>query len=241
MIGAEDNPLKALPLSFYRRDTAAVARDLLGCRLVRRFQDGTKRGVVIVETEAYLGVVDRAAHTWNGRRTPRVAPMWGPGGHAYVYFVYGMHHCLNVVTKDAGEPEAVLIRAGVPEEIWEKEKGFFYGAAAEAAAVGRQSKKEHLLVASGPAKLCDYLGITTRLSGVSLAGPELFLFSPSKNSFSGRFPVPVLVGPRVGVAYAGEAASWPLRFAVSGCPAVTRAGGLRPLPRTSSGRPARRR
>ena len=80
------------PLSFYRRDTAVVARDLLGCRLIRRFPGGERRAVVIVETEAYLGAKDRAAHTWNGRRTPRVAPMWGPGGHAYVYFVYGMHY-----------------------------------------------------------------------------------------------------------------------------------------------------
>ncbi len=127
--------------------------------------------------------------------------MWGPGGHAYVYFVYGMHHCLNVVTKEEGEPEAVLIRAGVPED------------------------DPASRVASGPAKLCRYLGITTELSGTLLAGPSLFLFSPS-NEFGA---LPRLVGPRVGVAYAGEAARWPLRFAVAGCPAVTRPGALRPL------------
>ncbi len=158
---------------------------------------------MIVETEAYLGVKDRAAHTWNGRRTKRVLPMWGPGGHAYVYFVYGMHHCLNVVTRGQGEPEAVLIRAGVPEGDPESR------------------------VASGPAKLCRYLGITTSLSGASLSGPDLFLHSPSKEFLSRRLPV--VAGPRVGVAYAGEAAEWPLRFAVAGCPAVTKPGGLRPL------------
>ncbi len=201
MIGAEDNPLKPLPPSFYQRDTETVARELLGCRLVRRFPDGSEKSVVIVETEAYLGVRDRAAHTWNGRKTPRVAPMWGPGGHAYVYFVYGMHHCLNVVTKDEGEPEAVLIRAGVPGE------------------------NPRSLIASGPAKLCRYLKITTRHSGTSLGGPELSLFPPPRNSRS----LPVLVGPRVGVAYAGEAARWPLRFALAGCPAVTRPAGLRAL------------
>jgi DNA-3-methyladenine glycosylase len=219
MIGAEDNPLKPLPTSFYRRDTRTVARDLLGCRLVRRFPDGREKSVVIVETEAYLGVKDRAAHTWNGRRTPRVAPMWGPGGHAYVYFVYGMHHCLNVVTKREGEPEAVLIRAGVPEELWDllgRSKG---------------NRSSNVKIASGPAKLCRYLGITDTLSGVSLSGPELFLYFPSKRFGS----LPVLVGARVGVGYAGEAAGWPLRFAVADCPAVTRPAGLRPLSRRSSG------
>ncbi len=161
---------------------------------------------MIVETEAYLGVGDRAAHTWNGRRTARVAPMWGPGGRAYVYFVYGMHHCLNVVTKGEGEPEAVLIRAGVPED-----------------APGSRA-------ASGPANLCRHLEITTSLSGASLSGPELFLSSPSKG-FASRRPS-VLVGPRVGVAYAGKAARWPLRFAVAGCPAVTKPRGLKPSPET---------
>jgi len=169
---------------------------------------------VIVETEAYLGVGDRAAHTWNGRRTARVAPMWGPGGRAYVYFVYGMHHCLNVVTKGEGEPEAVLIRAGVPDEF--RRKG---GGAAE-------DRSPRMKIASGPAKLCRYLEITTAQSGTSLAGPDLFLLPPRRNSSSG----PVLVGPRVGVAYAGEAARWPLRFAVAGCPAVTKPGGLKPSP-----------
>ncbi len=217
MIGAEDNPLRPLPPSFYRRDTGNVARDLLGCRLVRRFPDGREKGVVIVETEAYLGVKDRAAHTWNGRRTPRVAPMWGPGGHAYVYFVYGMHHCLNVVTKGEGEPEAVLLRAGVPEELWLDRRRRTGDRASEAK------------IASGPAKLCRFLDITTELSGTSLSGPALFLYPPSKSLLSGRPPLRFLVGPRVGVAYAGEAARWPLRFAVADCPAVTNPRGLRPL------------
>jgi len=190
-----------------------VARALLGCRLVRRFPDGSEKRVVIVETEAYLGVGDRAAHTWNGRRTPRVLPMWGPGGHAYVYFVYGMHHCLNVVTKREGEPEAVLIRAGVLEELWSEPR---------APKGGRASKAR---TASGPAKLCRYLSITTRFSGASLSGPELFLLPPLRRFRS----LPRVVGARVGVAYAGEAALWPLRFAIAGCPAVTRPGGLKPL------------
>ena len=170
---------------------------------------------MIVETEAYLGVRDRAAHTWNGRKTPRVAPMWGPGGHAYVYFVYGMHYCLNIVTRKKGEPEAVLIRAGVPDDLWREKKG------------GTEDRSSKVKIASGPAKLCRYLMVTTQNSGASMSGPELFLFPPRRNP---SFPsLPLLVGPRVGVAYAGEAASWPLRFAVAGCAAVTHATSLRPL------------
>jgi DNA-3-methyladenine glycosylase len=192
---------KPLRESFYRRRTAEVARALLGCRLTRKFPDGTSRSVVLVETEAYLGVGDRAAHTWNGRRTPRVAPMWGPGGHAYVYFVYGMHFCLNVVTQREGVPEAVLLRAGVPEALFPHSPS---------------KKIPGLLLASGPAKLCAYLHITKALSGVSLSGPELVLSRGPRARFD------VLVGPRVGVEYAGEAAARPLRFAVAGCLAVTR-------------------
>ncbi|MCL4810216.1 MAG: DNA-3-methyladenine glycosylase, partial [Thermoanaerobaculia bacterium] len=106
------------PAAFWERSTAEVARALLGCRLVRRSAGRPPRTFVIVETEAYLGVADPAAHTWKGRRTPRVEPMWGPAGHAYVYRVYGLHDCLNVVTRAEGEPEAVLLRAAVPERWW---------------------------------------------------------------------------------------------------------------------------
>lgn len=174
-------PQKPLPKSFYRKDTTDVARALLGCRLTRRLPDGTTRSVILVETEAYLGVKDRAAHTWGGRRTPRVAPMWREGGHAYVYFVYGMHYCLNVVTQEQGVPEAVLLRAGIPEE--EKEK------------ISLKVKRGG--EASGPAKLCAYLGVTTALSGASLAGPEIVL------SRGPRWRFDVVSGPRVGVDYAG--------------------------------------
>ena len=196
---------RPLPGAFYRRPTEAVARELLGCRLAHTLPDGTRRSAVIVETEAYLGIADRAAHTWGGRRTKRVAPMWGPGGHAYVYFVYGMHHCMNVVTAEEGTPEAVLLRAAVPDAWWK----------------GRDVARAELLEASGPGRLCRALGVTTALSGAPLSGPELVLSRAEPRDFE------VLAGPRVGVDYAGEAAAWPLRFAVAGCPAVTRPGSLR--------------
>lgn len=194
---------------FWRRSTAEVARGLLGFRLVRRIVGEPARELAIVETEAYLGVADRAAHSWNGRRTPRVEPMWGPPGHAYVFRVYGAHDCLNVVTREAGVPEAVLLRAAVPVAWWR----------------GEEVPREELLAASGPGRLCRTLAVGRELSGASLAGPELEL----------RLPLPgpgraLLVGPRVGIDYAGEAAAWPLRFAVAGCAAVTRRAGLRPAP-----------
>ena len=193
------------PLSFWCRTTEEVARALLGCRLVRRVPGRPPRTLVIVETEAYLGVSDRAAHTWNGRRTHRVEPMWGPPGHAYVYRVYGLHDCLNVVTGEAGVPEAVLLRAAVPETWWR----------------GDPVPRAELLSASGPGRLCRALSIGRELSGASLAGPDLELLVPLPGPHRG-----LLSGPRVGVDYAGVAASWPLRFAVAGCPAVTRASGL---------------
>lgn len=226
---------RPLPATFYRKDTAEVARALLGCRLTRRLPDGTERSVILVETEAYLGVKDPAAHTWNGRRTPRVEPMWGPGGHAYVYFVYGMHFCLNVVTQRAGTPEAVLLRAGVPEELWSvahgpkstlswKARGERAARRDPGAASGSSpsypSKKSPVFSSSGPAKLCAYLDVTTALTGASLSGPELVLSRGPRAAFR------VVRGPRVGVDYAGAAARWPLRFAVAGCPAVTRPKSL---------------
>ncbi|HUR64232.1 MAG TPA: DNA-3-methyladenine glycosylase [Candidatus Thermoplasmatota archaeon] len=102
-----------LPRSFYRRGAVEVARGLLGCVIVRRLPDGTVRRARIVEAEAYVGEHDLASHARAGR-TPRTAVMYGPPGHAYVYFVYGMHNMLNVVCSDHGDPQAVLVRAAEP-------------------------------------------------------------------------------------------------------------------------------
>lgn len=192
-------PGRAFPIAFFERETEDVARDLLGAVLRRRDGRGGERVAVVVETEAYLGTRDRAAHTWDGRRTPRVEPMWGPAGRAYVYLVYGLHTCLNVVTRRAGDPQAVLIRAAVPIAWWR----------------GEETTREETLAMSGPGRLCRTLGIGLGLSGSSLRGRHLRLEPGPPRAFE------TLRGPRVGVAYAGDAAGWPLRFAVAGCPAVT--------------------
>jgi DNA-3-methyladenine glycosylase len=184
--------LAEAPRAFYRRPTARVARALIGCWLVRRHA-GAWYGARLVETEAYLGVVDRAAHSFDGRRTARVEPMYAEGGHLYVFLVYGMHCCANVVTRAAGTPEAVLLRA----------------------AEGPRGAPSKLL--SGPGRLTAALGITTARSGLDLIGGEdLRLLRPRR-----RAAGPLGISPRIGIDYAGEAVSWPLRFFERGSPALS--------------------
>jgi DNA-3-methyladenine glycosylase len=178
--------------SFYLRATVRIARDLIGAYIARRWR-GRWFGARIVETEAYLGAGDAAAHSFRGRRTPRVEPMYAEGGHLYVFLVYGMHHCANIVTAREGRPEAVLLRAaeGPPQE-------------------------PRLL--SGPGKLGNALGLTVADSGRDLVGGRsLALFARPR----GRRPR-IGESPRIGVDYAGEAAGWPLRFFDLDSPAVSR-------------------
>ncbi len=173
------------PRSFYRRDTVAVARDLIGAWIARRYR-GRWYGARIVETEAYLGMDDAAAHTAGGRRTARNEPMYTDGGHLYVFLVYGMHHCANVVTGRAGVPHAVLLRA----------------------AEGPDGPQASPRLLSGPGKLCAALGITVRDSGRDLVGDGPIRVFRKRRGRAAR----IGVSPRIGVDYAGEAAGWPLRF-----------------------------
>ena len=137
-----------LPQAFYLRDGVTVARDLLGRVLCRRVSARTVLRAPIVEVEAYDGPRDRASHAWPGR-TPRNTPMFEAGGIAYVYLIYGMHHCLNLVTGDPGYPSAVLVRAAA----W----------------------PEDPRAASGPGKLARLFGIDRTLNGAPLLGPDLWL------------------------------------------------------------------
>jgi len=181
------------PRAFFRRSTVRVARDLVGAWIARR-RRGRWYGARIVETEAYLGPGDRAAHSWGGRRTPRVEPMYADGGHLYVFLVYGMHHCANVVTRREGVAEAVLLRAAEPPG----------------------DAPARLL--SGPGKLCAALGITVRDSGRDLvADGPVRIFVPRR-----RRRVSIGVSPRIGIDYAGAAKDWPLRFFDKNSSAVSR-------------------
>lgn len=195
-----------LPRAFCRRDAVAVARGLLGQRLVST-GGGTRVSGLIVETEAYLGVPDKAAHSFGGRRTDRVESMWGDGGHAYVYFVYGMHHCVNFVAGAAGNPLAILIRAlepdGGEETMWRR----------------RPKAKRTTDLCSGPGKLCQALAITREHDGADLvSGDRLFIEQVRRRALpSGK----IGVGPRIGIAYAEEWQHEPLRFWIAGNPHVS--------------------
>ncbi len=191
---------------FFRRDAATLARALLGQRLVS-LVGGVRTAGVIVETEAYLGIEDKAAHTYGGRRTERNESMWGDGGHAYVYFVYGMHHCVNAVAGQAEEPMGVLIRALQPET----------GVSHMYARRVRARRDTELC--SGPAKLCQALGITRTLNGVDLTRPgrlciERRCLRPLPTSA-------IQSGTRVGIGYAEEWQDAPLRFFVRESPHVS--------------------
>jgi DNA-3-methyladenine glycosylase len=197
---------RPLPVELYRRPAEEVARDLMGRYLVREIE-GERLVLRLVETEAYLGAPDRASHAWAGRRTARNASLYLPGGHAYVYFIYGMHFCLNAVTGEAGEGGAVLLRAGEP----------VVGAERMAVLRGWKRPPRPGDLAGGPGKLCQALAVDRTFDGILLDGPQLWIAAGE--------PLPdaaVAAGPRIGVDYAGDAAAWPLRFAERGNPHVSR-------------------
>jgi len=195
----------------------AVARSLLGKVLVRRLPEGTA-AVRLVEVEAYLGVADRACHTFGGRRTTRTETMWGEAGHLYVYFTYGMHHCANVVTRRAGVPEAVLLRGAVP----------LLGSELMVARRGGRGGDGML---DGPGRLTQALGLDRALDGADLvAGTDVFLADDGLRWRAGW----TAALPRVGIGSAGEATAWPLRFVIA---RAGRAGVSRP--RAAHSRPAR--
>jgi DNA-3-methyladenine glycosylase len=202
---------RAFPRDLLAGDTLEVARAMLGARLVRdpAGEGGTLRVGRIVEVEAYVGPDDRASHARMGP-TPRNRVMFGPAGVAYVYLVYGMHHCLNVVTGPDAYPAALLIRAVEPLE----------GADAMRAGKARPGIADARL-AAGPGLVGAAFGVTRADTGRDLADPASPLRLEARPAGE---PAPrIATGPRVGIAYAGEPwTSRPWRFAVSGSPALSR-------------------
>ncbi|MHC1720503.1 MAG: DNA-3-methyladenine glycosylase [Clostridiaceae bacterium] len=187
---------------FYMEDTKIVAKMLLGKLLVHEI-DGKRISGIIVETEAYLGVTDKAAHSFGGRKTIRTEPMYGLGGYAYIYFIYGLYNCFNVVTRSEGVPEAVLIRALEPCDGLDAMAEARYNKA-----YSELNKSQLKNLANGPGKLCMALSIDRNLNGEDLCGNKLYI---EDNPNIAR-PFKILTSKRIGVDYAEEARDFLLRF-----------------------------
>jgi DNA-3-methyladenine glycosylase len=194
-----------LPREFYTRPSVvAVARDLLGKLLVVPTPRGKRVSGRIVEVEAYRGPQDRAAHSYGGRRTKRTETMYGIGGTAYVFFVYGMYHQFNVVTNAREAPHAVLIRAVEPVEGIELMRR------------RRPGQPDHNLT-NGPGKLCIALGIDRKLDAADLLGDRVWLEDGEK------IPrLQIASGPRIGIDYAAEWKDKPWRFWIKANPHVSK-------------------
>jgi DNA-3-methyladenine glycosylase len=195
-----------LKREFYTRsNTLLVARELLGKRLVVPAPDGTRVSGFIVETEAYMGPEDRGAHSYNNRRTPRTETMFGTGGQAYVYFIYGMYFQFNVVTNAAQIPHAVLVRALEPDEglEWMRQ---------------RRPVKQDRHLTSGPGKLCIALGLDRTFNGEDLLGERVWIEDAGRKIAPGQ----INSGPRVGIDYAGEYVDKPWRFWIKDNPYVSK-------------------
>lgn len=196
-----------LAREFYTRpNVLAVARDLLGKLLVVPTSGRKRVSGRIVEVEAYRGPQDRAAHSFGGRRTKRTETMYGIGGTAYVFFVYGMYYQFNVVTNNAEAPHAVLIRAVEPVE------------GIELMRQRRHGQPDHNLT-NGPGKLCIALGIDRTLDAADLLGEKVWLEPGDKVSRS-----LIATGPRIGIDYAEGWKDKPWRFWVKDNPYVSRTG-----------------
>lgn len=187
--------MKKLPREFYTRDdTLKIARDLLGKILVVPTATGERVSGMIVETEAYLGAIDKAAHSFGNRRTPRTEMMFAEGGTVYIFFIYGMYFQFNIVAGAVDVPHAILIRAVAPREgieIMRERRG--------------QMKDANLT--SGPGKLCIAFGIDKTFNGADLLGEKVWL--EQGETFS---DARIASGKRVGIDYAEEFAEKPWRF-----------------------------
>ena len=200
--------MSKLPRDFYQReDVLAISRELLGKVLCTYFDRKLTTGI-IVETEAYAGTTDRASHAYRGRRTQRTEIMYSPGGIAYVYLCYGIHHLFNVVTNVEGVPHAILIRAIQPLD------------GIDFMLQRRNMKKLLPKLTSGPGVLSKAMGISILNSGQSLLSRYIWIENrsnkPLKNS-------KIITSPRVGVQYAGKDTSNPWRFKIEGNPWVSSA------------------
>lgn len=195
-----------LPHEFYTRpDTLQIAQDLLGKTLVVPTETGERVSAMIVETEAYLGAIDKAAHSYKNRRTKRTETMFAVGGTVYIFFIYGMYFQFNIVVGEKDVPHAILIRGVEPLENIEimRER--------------RGKKMPDKNLTSGPGKLCIALDIDKRFNNEDLTGDKIWLESGKKISTE-----EIACGKRIGIDYAEEFAEKPWRFCIKHNPFVSR-------------------
>ncbi|HND88792.1 MAG TPA: DNA-3-methyladenine glycosylase [Saprospiraceae bacterium] len=187
-----------LQADFYlRTDVLQVARDLLGKVLVTDFE-GLRTAGRICEVEAYRAPDDRACHAWGNRRTPRTEVMFGPGGHAYIYLCYGIHHLFNVVTGPEGMAHAVLVRAVQPLE------------GVDIMLRRRKMERPSPTLSNGPGTLAQALGLSTRWTGQSLLAHDSPIWIEARPDL--KPPAQIVATKRIGVDYAGACAHWEWRF-----------------------------
>lgn len=195
-----------LPLDFYLQDTTTLARELIGKRLVH-VRSGEQLVVEITETEAYLGISDKACHSYGGRRTPRTETLYLRGGHSYIYLIYGMHCLFNVVSEAEENPCAVLVRGATvisgENTISRLRTGKTYDML-----TSRQKKS----LLDGPGKFSAGLGLTREQNATDMLSSSELYICDGTSYHSDR----IMVGKRIGIDYAEEDADLPLRFFLSG-------------------------
>jgi DNA-3-methyladenine glycosylase len=196
--------MKKLDREFYNRDSVLVARELLGKVLVHEWE-GQRIAAKIVEAEAYMGVEDKAAHSYGGKRTPRVEVMYGDPGFAYMFLIYGMYWCFNVVTREKGIPQAVLIRAAEPTEGIQLMAQKRFGKEYE-----QLSKSQHKGLMNGPGKLCMAISLDRSVNGIDLCGDQVYFEEGIDENFN------IIATKRVGIDYAEEAKDYLWRFCIEG-------------------------
>lgn len=201
--------MKKLERNFYNRDSITVAKELLGKILINKVGDKVL-SAKIVETEAYMGVTDKAAHSYGGKRTDRVEVMYGESGFVYVFMIYGMHNCFNVVVNEKEIPQAVLVRAVEPvnglESMVESRFNKKYD---------EITKRQRILISNGPGKLCKAMGIDRTFNRKDLCKNEIYIEDDKESDFE------IVTSKRIGIDYAEEAKDYLWRFYIKDNPYVS--------------------
>lgn len=204
--------MQRLQRDFFARDTLTVARELVGCYLVRIWR-GEMLLCRVTETEAYIGRVDKACHAYQYRRTARTQPLFAAPGHSYIYLIYGRYCCLNLVTEAEGEPCAVLIRGGAIRRGGDTIARLRFGVDYSAL-----SRYQRVNLLNGPGKLCQGLSLTREQNCLDVTrSGELFLLSSLAGLGEETVPVQLHTGKRIGIDYAEEAVDFPWRFWTEDC------------------------